>query len=286
MDLNMDLNPCLLKAEGVTKSYGGRTIIEDISLSLREGELVSLLGLSGSGKTTLFHVLSGLIMPEKGRVWLRGEDITGKPGRISYMLQKDLLLEHKKVIDNTALPLVISGMKKKEARARAFPLFAEFGLEGTQQLYPAQLSGGMRQRAALLRTYLSSMQNAGALTGPAGTKQAGAGDLSQAQKAGQEGVALLDEPFSALDTITKGQIHTWYLEVMEKIRLSTLFITHDIDEAILLSDRICILTGVPGKIRDEIRIFPDRRDRHDFNLTPEFLQYKRQILEILAREDG
>ena len=128
----------------------------------------------------------------------------------------------------------------------------------------------MRQRAALLRTYLSSMPGAEAVAGSA--------DMA--------GVALLDEPFSALDTITKGQIHTWYLEVMEKIRLATIFITHDIDEAILLSDRICILTGAPGRIRDEIRIFPDRRDRHDFNLTPEFLQYKRQILEILAREDS
>jgi len=260
----------LLNAEHITKAYDGRTIIEDVSISLHEGELVSLLGLSGSGKTTLFHVLSGLVMPENGKVWLRGEDITGKPGKVSYMLQKDLLLEHKKVIDNAALPLIISGMGRKAARAKASPLFAEFGLEGTQDLYPAQLSGGMRQRAALLRTYLSSMQNAGAQSGDA--------DIS--------GVALLDEPFSALDTITKGQIHTWYLEVMEKIRLSTIFITHDIDEAILLSDRICILTGAPGRILDEIRISPGRRERRDFNLTPEFLQYKRRILEILGGENG
>ena len=175
----------LLKAEHITKKYSGRTIIEDISINLQEGELVSLLGVSGAGKTTLFHVLSGLVAPEEGRVLLSGEDITAKPGRISYMMQKDLLLPHKKIIDNVSLPLVLKGEKKKDAREKADPLFEEFGLEGTQYQYPSQLSGGMRQRAALLRTYLSS-----------------------------DGVALLDEPFSALDTITKSNIHRWYLDVM------------------------------------------------------------------------
>ena len=245
----------LLRAEHITKSYGDRVIIQDISVSLQEGELISLLGLSGSGKTTLFHVLSGLTAPEEGHVYLNGEDVTSRPGKISYMLQKDLLLPHKKVIDNVALPLLLKGMKKKEAREKAMPYFAQFGLEGTQLQYPAQLSGGMRQRAALLRTYLSS-----------------------------EGVALLDEPFSALDMITKGQMHAWYQEVMAKIHLSTIFITHDIDEAILLSDRIYLLTGVPGQIRHELRILPPRSERKDFNLQEEFLGYKRQILSILGQE--
>ena len=243
----------LLKAEHITKVYDGRTIIQDISIHLEKGELVSLLGLSGSGKTTLFHVLSGLTAPEEGHVWLGGEEVTARPGKISYMLQKDLLLPHKKVVDNVALPLVLRGMKRKEAREKASGLFEQFGLEGTQQQYPAQLSGGMRQRAALLRTYLSS-----------------------------SGVALLDEPFSALDTITKGQIHSWYLDVMQQIDLSTLFITHDIDEAILLSDRIYILTGSPGQIRDELRILPERRERKGFSLSSEFLEYKKEILRILA----
>ncbi len=258
----------VLRAEHVTKKYDGRIIIEDISLHLDKGELVSLLGLSGSGKTTLFHVLSGLTVPEEGRVLFRGEDITGKPGKVSYMLQKDLLLEHKKVIDNAALPLVLSGMRKKEARERASVFFQEFGLEGTQMKYPSQLSGGMRQRAALLRTYLSSVTSGADIAGSTGS----------------EGAALLDEPFSALDTITRGQIHTWYLEVMEKIQLSTLLITHDIDEAILLSDRVCILTGSPGVIKDEIRILPPRKERNNFGLTQEFLGYKKQILQILARQ--
>ncbi len=242
----------LLTAKHITKQYDGRTIIQDIDIHLEQGELVSLLGLSGSGKTTLFHVLSGLVMPEKGEVQLEGEDITGRPGKISYMLQKDLLLPHKKIIDNVSLPLILKGTPKKKARQEAEPYFAQFGLEGTQYQYPSQLSGGMRQRAALLRTYLSESR-----------------------------VALLDEPFSALDTITKGQIHEWYLDVMEKIDLSTLFITHDIDEAILLSDRIYIMTGNPGQIHQEVKIEPGRNCRKGFTLTDEFLEYKRRIIEIL-----
>lgn len=243
----------LLQAQHITKKYGERTIIKDINIQLNQGEIVSLLGVSGSGKTTLFHILSGLIFPEEGNVTLDGADITKSPGKISYMMQKDLLFPHKKVIDNVALPLVIRGMSKKEARGKAEGLFEEFGLEGTQYQYPCQLSGGMRQRAALLRTYLSS-----------------------------NGVALLDEPFSALDTLTKSTIHKWYLDVMEKIDLSTLFITHDIDEAILLSDRIYILGGSPGHIIDEIIIREKKPRNKDFNLSDEFLQYKRMIMKKLA----
>ena len=183
---------------------------------------------------------------------LNGEDITSRPGQISYMLQKDLLFPHKKIIDNTALPLVLHGMSKNEARKKAQMYFRDFGLEGTEYKYPSQMSGGMRQRAALLRTYLSS-----------------------------NGVALLDEPFSALDTITKTAIHRWYLEVMQHIDLSTIFITHDIDEAILLSDRIYILNGKPGEIRDEIIIKEKKPRAEDFYLTDEFLAYKREIIAKL-----
>lgn len=239
----------ILQAENITKKYGSQTIIQNINIELHKGELVSLLGVSGSGKTTLFHVLSGLTDPQEGRVLLAGEDITGKPGKISYMLQKDLLFAHKKIIDNVSLPLVLKGMKKAEAREKADELFEEFGLENTQYKYPCQLSGGMRQRAALLRTYLSS-----------------------------NGVALLDEPFSALDTITKSGIHKWYLNVMQQIDLSTLFITHDIDEAILLSDRIYILNGKPGEIKDEIIIKEKKPRPEDFYLTDTFLNYKREII--------
>ena len=241
-----------LEVKNICKSFDGKPVLQNISLELSQGELVCLLGISGGGKTTLFNIISGLLSPDQGSIFLDGKDITNKPGQISYMLQKDLLLPYRTIEDNIALPLLLKGIKKKEARLQASAMFAQFGLDGTQKKYPAQLSGGMRQRAALLRTYMFS-----------------------------QNVALLDEPFSALDTLTKSAIHKWYLAMMEKIQLSTLFITHDIDEAILLSDRIYLLSGSPGEIVEEIIIKEPKPRREDFNLTPEFLAYKRQILSLL-----
>lgn len=245
-----------LNAENITKSFDGVRIIENVSIHLNEGEIVSLLGVSGGGKTTLFNILSGLDTPDNdGKVMLNGKDITGKPGEISYMLQKDLLQPHYTVLDNVALPLIVkNGMKKKDARKKAEGYFASFGLDGAQKKYPHQLSGGMKQRAALLRTYLAS-----------------------------EGVALLDEPFSALDTITRSSIHKWYLDIMKKIKLSTLFVTHDIEEAILLSDRIYILSGKPGKISDEIIIDLPKPRPENVTMSEAFLQYKRMIIEKIGQ---
>lgn len=242
-----------LKVANVAFAYEKQeNIIEDISIELHDNEIVCLLGTSGGGKTTLFNVIAGLLVPDQGSVFLDGEDISGKPGHISYMLQKDLLLPYKTIEDNVALPLFIKGERKKEARIKVGAFFEQFGLEGTQKKYPHQLSGGMRQRAALLRTYMFSKD-----------------------------VALLDEPFSALDTLTKSEMHKWYLDVMDEIQLSTLFITHDIDEAILLSDRIYLLAGNPGRITEEIRIDEPKPRRKDFNLTEGFLEYKKRILEKL-----
>lgn len=242
----------VLEVKGVSKSFDGEEIIRNISLELKEGEIVSLLGVSGGGKTTLFNIIAGLSTPDVGNIYLEGQEITGKPGNISYMLQKDLLLPYRTLVDNVALPLTIRGMKKSEAREKAAGYFEEFGLEGAEKKYPAEISGGMKQRAALLRTYLFS-----------------------------EKVALLDEPFSALDMLTKASVHEWYLDVMEKIKLSTLFITHDIDEAILLSDRIYLLTGKPGSITKEIVIKEPKPRKKDFNLSENFLQYKREIISHL-----
>ena len=243
----------VLSVKEVSKSFDGEQIINKISMELHEGEIVSLLGVSGGGKTTLFNIIAGLSVPDEGSVWMDGEEITGKPGNVSYMLQKDLLLPYRTIVDNVALPMIIRGVDKKTAREKAARYFEEFGLEGCEKKYPAQLSGGMKQRAALLRTYLFS-----------------------------EKVALLDEPFSALDMLTKQAVHEWYLDVMEKIHLSTFFITHDIDEAILLSDRIYLLTGKPGEITKEIVIKEPKPRRKDFNLTEEFLEYKKEILAHLG----
>ena len=239
-----------LEVRGVSFSYDNKSnTIENVNIELGKGEIVCLLGVSGGGKTTLFNVIAGLLKPQQGSVLLNGEDVTGQSGKISYMLQKDMLLPFRTVEDNVALPLILKGVKKKEARKLVGEHFAQFGLDGTQKRYPAELSGGMRQRAALLRTYMFG----------------GA-------------AALLDEPFSALDTITKSEMHRWYLDVMEKIKLSTLFITHDIDEAVLLSDRIYLLGGKPGTITDEIVIAEPKPRRADFNLTEAFLNYKRLIV--------
>ena len=245
----------ILEAKNISKAFGEKKILENVSVELNEGEIVSLLGVSGCGKTTLFNIISGLLPADEGQILLDGEDITGKTGKVSYMLQKDLLLPYYTVIHNVALPLIIKcGMKKKDAIEKASELFDLFGLSGMENKYPSQLSGGMRQRAAFLRTYLSS-----------------------------DGVALLDEPFSALDTITKSSIHRWYLDVMREIRLSTVFVTHDIDEAILLSDRIYILAGKPGMITHEFRIdHPEGRSVR-FELTEDFIAYKRQIIEALGQ---
>ena len=284
----------ILTAINITKSYGDKQVLKDISITLHEGELVSILGVSGVGKTTLFNVLSGLVVPDSGKVILYNEnrsvtetyddiatgnesitfdeydtvinkdgkavqnvdhngiDITGKTGYLSYMLQKDLLLPHKTVIENAALPLLLDGVPKKAALNRAGEHFARFGLEGTEKRYPSELSGGMRQRAALLRTYLCDKK-----------------------------VALLDEPFSALDTFTKASMQQWYLDVMKDIRLSTLFITHDMDEAILLSDRIYIMKGSPAVITDEVVIYEPRPRTSEFTFTDAFIEYKRRIRENL-----
>ncbi len=248
--------------ENVSKSFGDKKVLESVSLTLEEGEIVCILGASGVGKSTLFHIISGLLMPDEGRVLLDGEDVTGKPGKISYMLQKDMMLPYKTVLDNVALPLMIkktSGEGKigpwrriRTAREKAAAYFEEFGLSGYEKKYPAQLSGGMRQRAALLRTYLFSQE-----------------------------VALLDEPFSALDTITKGKMHQWYLSIMEEIHMSTLFITHDMDEAIILSDRIYILGGTQAVIQDEITVSGKKPGAEEFKISPEFLEYKKRILEYI-----
>lgn len=242
-----------LETKNVSVQFEDKKVIENISVRLYENELVCILGLSGVGKTTLFNVIAGLLLPNKGTVEMNGKDITGKSGNISYMLQKDLLLPFKTVIDNVSLPLVIKGESKKTAREKARDYFTQFGLEGTEKKYPGQLSGGMKQRAALLRTYMFSNE-----------------------------VALLDEPFSALDAITKHKMHMWYLDIMKEIKMSTLFITHDIDEAILLSDRIYILSGSPGEITAEIGIEMDREgNNEEIQLSEKFLNYKRKILSYL-----
>ncbi len=248
-----DVAETILEVRGVTKAFDGHKVLENLNLTLRRGKIISLLGISGSGKSTLFNIIAGLLMPDAGQVFLGGTEITGETGHVAYMLQKDLLLPHLTVLDNVALPLRIRGQSRPSARAQALPLIPKFGLSGYENLYPAQLSGGMAQRAAFLRTYLFSSE-----------------------------VALLDEPFSRLDQITKEQLQIWYLSMMDQLDLSTIFITHDIDEALRLSDRIAILLPETLTIGEIITIAPEHRRQADFNLKPEFLAYKKRILSVLG----
>lgn len=242
----------ILSVEKVCKSFDKKEVLKNVSFSLNKGELICILGLSGSGKTTLFNIIAGLDKPDCGKIFINDEDITGKTGKISYMLQKDLLFPYYTILDNVILPLIIRGEKKEDAQKKAIPLFADFGIDGTQKQFPSELSGGMRQRAALLRTYLFSSE-----------------------------IMLLDEPFSALDMITKQSLHKWYLEMIEKLKTSTIFITHDIDEAILLSDRILIIGGTPGTIQKEIIVNEPKPRNNEFTFSSEFIKLKKEICEEL-----
>ena len=250
----------LFFCENITKNYNGEPVAENINLELAENGFISLVGPSGVGKTTLFNVLSGVDKPDRGRVLLNGEDITGINGKVSYMLQKDLLLEYRTVIDNVILPLLIRGENKKTARQYASEFFPMFGLSGYERKYPCELSGGMRQRAALLRTCLAADRNA----------------------ADNNPVILLDEPFSALDAITRRKMQRWYADIARQMNVSTLFITHDVEEALVLSDTVYIMCGKPGKITQKIDIKPNRPRDADFTVSLEFAQQKKRILDAIG----
>ena len=247
-----------LEVEDMTLAWDGQVVVRDVSLAVAPGEMVCLVGRSGCGKTTLFHGLAGLTVPAAGRVLLHGEDVTGRPGRVSYMLQKDLLLPQRTIIDNVCLPLLLAGTPRRAAHAKAEPLFERFGLAGTERSYPSQLSGGMRQRAALLRTYL--MDN---------------------------DVVLMDEPFSALDALTRKDMRSWFLSMVSDLGLSAILITHDVDEAVELADRVIVMRGrpnegQPSRLVGEVRIEADRAGREAWLLTPDSLDAKRRVLELLG----
>lgn len=265
-----------LEARHLALAWGdGREVARNISLAIAPGELCCLVGRSGCGKTTLLHALAGLLVPQAGSVLLHGEDVTGMPGRIGYMLQKDLLLPHKRIVDNVALPLVLQGVSRQEARAQAQELLARMGLGEVAQSWPSELSGGMRQRVAFLRTSLTGTD-----------------------------VILLDEPFSALDALTRREMREWLMSAVAEMNMSALVITHDVDEAVSMASHIFVMRGNPAQgVVTEIvgEVTPQRFRQHpasegnlvdapngvdsetspvEFELTDEFLAAKREVLGL------
>jgi ABC-type nitrate/sulfonate/bicarbonate transport system ATPase subunit len=249
-------NSTVLQVKNIKKSYPGLPTLDDITLDMGKKQFVSMLGPSGCGKSTLFNIISGLEKPDRGKVIIDGKDYNGKTGRVSYMHQKDLLLPWRNILDNVCLPLFIKGIKRPDAHKKARKYFPDFGLEGFEENYPYQLSGGMKQRAALLRTYLFA-----------------------------DDIMLLDEPFGNLDAITRRKMQDWLLGLFQKLDASILFITHSIDEAIFLSDRIYLLSQRPARV---IRIFdielPRPRDL-DVLTSPKFNQLKQEIIRLLLQEE-
>jgi len=248
----------LLDMRAITKSFGKVTALSDFKAAVAPGEFVTVVGPSGCGKSTLFNIVAGLEEPDAGGI-LRFEGRSCHAadllGRVSFMPQRDLLLPWRNVIDNAILALEVEGTPRKEARAQALRMLPEFGLTGFESQYPHQLSGGMRQRVALMRTFLFKRD-----------------------------LLLLDEPFGALDALTRAMMQRWLLDVWQKHRRTILFITHDVDEAIFLGDRVLVMTARPGSVKLEQKIDLPRPRQPAILTSPEFVDLKRVLLDAIEEE--
>ena len=239
----------ILEVKNLSYSFGNNPILKDINIHVNENEMVAIVGSSGVGKSTLFNLIAGVLKKQIGEITINGSN--DYIGKVAYMLQKDLLFEHKTIINNVILPLIIAKVDKKEALEEGNKILKQFNLDKYANKYPQQLSGGMRQRVALIRTYMF-----------------------------KKNIFLLDEAFSALDAITKKELHKWYLDLKKEFNLTTLLITHDIEEAVFLSDRIYILGNKPGEIIREIKI--EINPNEDIDVQRLF--YKKEILNIMNIE--
>lgn len=223
---------------------------------MEAGEFVALVGPSGSGKSTLFNLIAGLIEADEGEILLDGQLLLERAGSFGYMPQRDLLLPWRSVADNVAIPLELIGLDRRLARTRAEEMLKQFELDDFGGSYPAEMSGGMRQRAALLRTILT----------------------------GQD-VLLLDEPFGALDAQTRRELQDWLLELWEQFSKTIFFITHDVEEALYLGDRVMVLSARPGRIVETLEVQLPRPRRPGMIALPEFGQQAAKLLEALGIRD-
>jgi ABC-type nitrate/sulfonate/bicarbonate transport system ATPase subunit len=248
-----------LEVRAVTKVFrrNGRAIhaLDATSLDVARGRFVSIIGPSGCGKSTLFNIIAGLTKPTSGDVLADGASIVGKSGVVGYMLQKGLLLPWRNILDNVTLGMEVRGIVKREAVDRARPLIERYGLGGFEQHYPHELSGGMRQRTSLLRTMLYDRD-----------------------------MILLDEPFGALDAQTRMLMQSWLLGLWSDLQKTILFVTHDIDESIYLSDEIHVFTVRPGRIKAKVAVPLPRPRGPEVVTSPEFMDLKRTLLLLLSEE--
>jgi len=252
----MTTNVAKIRVNSVRKSYvidGKREkVLASVDLTVDSGEFVSIIGPSGCGKSTLLNIIAGLDQPDSGMVEVSGADGKNRLGQTGYMQQKDLLLPWRSVLDNAILGLEMRGMPRSQARSRALEFTEAFGLSGFENQYPFALSGGMRQRAAFLRTMLL-----------------------------EQDVVLLDEPFGALDALTRVQMQEWLLDLWASMRKTIVLITHDVDEALLLSDRVYVLTARPGRVTMVVDVSLPRPRHYEMVTEPEFGELKARILEPL-----
>ena len=248
-----------IRAQSISKSFsvdGQRVLVlAGVDLSVGAGEFVSVIGPSGCGKSTLLSIIAGLEEPDAGVVEVEGDPFNHRLGHIGYMHQKDLLLPWRTVLDNAALGLELRGMPRRQARKKAVALSYEFGLNGFENQYPFALSGGMRQRAAFLRTMLLD-----------------------------QGLVLLDEPFGALDALTRIQMQEWLLDLWNSLGRTIILITHDVDEAILLSDRIYVLTARPGRVKMAVDVELPRPRNYQSITEEAFIELKAELLACLREE--
>ena len=230
-------------------------VLRDVNFHAEEGEFVSIIGPSGCGKSTLLNIIAGLDTPTSGSVTLHGSLSRQRLGSVGYMQQKDLLMPWRSVLDNAILGLELQGVSKGAASSRARQHLGRFGLEGFENAFPHELSGGMRQRAAFLRTVLADQE-----------------------------VFLLDEPFGALDALNRAQIHQWVTRLWESMQKTIILVTHDVDEAILLSDRVYVMTARPGTMKMVQRVELERPRSVDVLSTPEFMAMKSTLLSSIREE--
>jgi ABC-type nitrate/sulfonate/bicarbonate transport system ATPase subunit len=244
--------PAKLALSAVSHRFGETVALAPTDLAIAPGEFVSVVGPSGCGKSTMFNIIAGVLVPTAGRVVVDGRDVTGRAGEVGYMLQKDLLLPWRTVLENIVLGATLKGGASRKEREEGVALARRYGLGDFVNHYPAALSGGMRQRVALMRTL-----------------------------AMHRDVLLLDEPFGALDSQTRFAMQQWLLSVWEREGRTIVFVTHDIDESVYLSDRVVVMSPRPGRIRRILEVPIPRPRPVSCLTTPEFAAIKREILDII-----